>query len=1048
MPVISDINPNSLGPLQPIRAPQVPVSIPNPLSVAPFFQGQQLQQNERRLDQQDIAMALQEKQFDLAMSELVFRQTKEILDMGDMSVENAYNEHTSRQSSQGGSGYGSQLGLDMGYKKHVELAEKANSRIGDFESKMLSGLAGTLKGGDPKGMNMLLADLSKGLIENRRALQNDPEYIKYAVQHQKFNRFLKGTAAEIAKGNSVDELQYRRTEQLYKKFADGDHLTLRETQELDELLSNSNIQAMTFNQEKGLKWLKETIDAAAAPILEEEGIDTNDPRLPGYGIVKSKKTWADPADVMHEVVRAAAVNEDLIKMFKAATGLDIRDKKNYGAFANWVAVQAKPYLHPGGQFTTDVGAVIVDPTEVLKSRAAARGTDSTTTGSPFTGNTESERQADRYYNDLLNKGLEIPLGELSDVAAIAALKANNPGSILEETDPNTGEVKVWRVKVDAQGNPITEVKYDADNKEIPNSEHIVKVGQPLLVLQKRKTVSSTTSPNTSTYGDYAVVVEDGIDGTNKTAVPAIDNAGLTVQRVAQLRKQGLKHPVVRLGENRDQSNTATSPAGDKGLFQFNPESHLPAFLKSINQPDWDTALAKLGDEEFRRLQEEYYDKEIFTPAINKVQSKLNKALPDAVDITKDGYWEGVREYIGSTANQSGGWETIVDNAIKRLFTDFDEGEDLENAKSFLKLLQEERTKYIMKQGPTVRTKAGLTKPGQWEEAGINRPFRDYIGSLAIMQEYAPVPELDNILRGGTPVVESQAATLPSASSIPVSPQQVEAQVMDDDANLHPAIKRVQGVYLSGQKPSPAKMMEFINEAGLITPDREITSPSRLAKLAGVTTSGPSEITRANEALQRAENDLQLIENKIKEESKASQRRGEGVIVKETDPRYIKAANAVDVALGKREDLAYKFADEADAILKAEAFPTEAKEAYKLAANYLADAIGFTTKYDLDGINPELEGTIIEYEDDPGVFSLQEKGKKERDITLKELAEWIEDNAKAFAFKQTDPVELRRAKMAQIQVATQQPAAPTSAVRNTTTQPLSSQDKINKLRGGQ
>lgn len=489
MPVISDINPNSLGPLQPIRAPQVPVSIPNPLSVAPFFQGQQLQQNERRLDQQDIAMALQEKQFDLAMSDLVFRQTKEILDMGDMSVENAYNEHTSRQSSQGGSGYGSQLGLDMGYKKHVELAEKANARIGDFESKMLSGLAGTLKGGDPKGMNMLLADLSKGLIENRRALQNDPEYIKYAVQHQKFNRFLKGTAAEIAKGNSVDELQYRRTEQLYKKFADGEHLTLRETQELDEMLSNSNIQAMTFNQEKGLKWLKDTIDAAAAPILEEEGIDTNDPRLPGYGIVKSKKTWADPADVMHEVVRAAAVNEDLIKMFKAATGLDIRDKKNYGAFANWVAVQAKPYLHPGGQFTTDVGEVIVDPTEVLKSRAAARGTDSTTTGSPFTGNTESERQADRYYNDLLNKGLEIPPGELSGVAAIAALKANNPGSILEETDPDTGEVKVWRVKVDAQGNPITEVKYDADNKEIPNSEHIVKVGQPLLVLRKRTTTA-------------------------------------------------------------------------------------------------------------------------------------------------------------------------------------------------------------------------------------------------------------------------------------------------------------------------------------------------------------------------------------------------------------------------------------------------------------------------------------------------------------------------------------------------------------------------------
>lgn len=1032
--VISDINPNSLGPLQPIRAPQVPVSIPNPLSVAPFFQGQQLMQNERRLDQQDIAMALQEKQFDLAMSDLVFRQTKEILDMGDMSVENAYNEHTSRQSSQGGSGYGSQLGLDMGYKKHVELAEKANARIGDFESKMLSGLAGTLKGGDPKGMNMLLADLSKGLIENRRALQNDPEYIKYAVQHQKFNRFLKGTAAEIAKGNSVDELQYRRTEQLYKKFADGDHLTLRETQELDELLSNSNIQAMTFNQEKGLKWLKETIDAAAAPILEEEGIDTNDPRLPGYGIVKSKKTWADPADVMHEVVRAAAVNEDLIKMFKAATGLDIRDKKNYGAFANWVAVQAKPYLHPGGQFTTDVGAVIVDPTEVLKSRAAARGTDSTTTGSPFTGNTESERQADRYYNDLLNKGLEIPLGELSDVAAIAALKANNPGSILEETDPNTGEVKVWRVKVDAQGNPITEVKYDADNKEIPNSEHIVKVGQPLLVLQKRKTVSSTTSPNTSTYGDYAVVVEDGIDGTNKTAVPAIDNAGLTVQRVAQLRKQGLKHPVVRLGENRDQSNTATSPAGDKGLFQFNPESHLPAFLKSINQPDWDTALAKLGDEEFRRLQEEYYDKEIFTPAINKVQSKLNKALPDAVDITKDGYWEGVREYIGSTANQSGGWETIVDNAIKRLFTDFDEGEDLENAKSFLKLLQEERTKYIMKQGPTVRTKAGLTKPGQWEEVGINRPFRDYIGSLAIMQEYATVPELDNILRGGAPVAVSQSGILQSqagttsttntglAQSDSVTDRIVRGEDVSDEEwmakaeelGLNPASGIAPAGFRSFKKTSPGNVPYSVNKAALEEQSDQLEAEYRRKEDRG--------------------EDLPDLETFKKQNSTYKKLEG---IVKEQEEWRVESLEELKPVIRAKE-----IADKYPEIVE-ESYYLTAQRAIDLMSQFV-DSVSMSeltnNKIDFPG---ELTETKI-----PGEYYYIKDGHKKR-ITggIEGLANWIGINAKEVAFEVHDPY-LAIKNTPVIQAATQQPAAPTSTVRNTTTQPLSSQDKINKLRGGQ
>lgn len=1024
MPVIADINPNSLGPLQPIRAPQVPISIPNPLSVAPFFQGQQLMQNERRLDQQDIAMALQEKQFDLAMSDLVFRQTKEILDMGDVSVENAYNEHTSRQSSQGGSGYGSQLGLDMGYKKHVELAEKANARIGDFESKMLSGLAGTLKGGDPKGMNMLLADLSKGLIENRRALQNDPEYIKYAVQHQKFNRFLKGTAAEIAKGNSVDELQYRRTEQLYKKFADGDHLTLRETQELDELLSNSNIQAMTFNQEKGLKWLKDTIDAAAAPILEEEGIDTNDPRLPGYGIVKSKKTWADPADVMHEVVRAAAVNEDLIKMFKAATGLDIRDKKNYGAFANWVAVQAKPYLHPGGQFTSDVGAVIVDPTEVLKAKAYAENAngggsaESGRSGSTgvFSDKTEDERAAGGYYQDLRDRGLEVISGGRTGIAAVAKLKLKNPASVIEEVDPNTGEVKIYQVQTDKEtGAPIMEPDYDAKGKAIPGSDHVVKIGGPILTLGKRST-GIQTPPGGIQYQQGTVDTSIG------QAVPTFQPGQLDAyrSRVASAYEKGEQNPIVRASENANQDSLTVDPQGARGRYQFHG-AHQIEFLKSLGETDWKKAYDKLGAEEFAKKEDEYFNKNIRDKALEYTGQAFkriykNEGDPQGYDEwgyynkgDKGEYWNAVNDYIASTANQSGDYQKIIDKAIQK-FVEQDNSDpesESDEAKRFLKSLYETRVEYISNLPDSVK---GPYKD-KWHEVAVNRPYQDYIAAL----------DRINTLTGEAP---QQLQGTQSVSAVPAS---VEAPSASETAPTPVAQPdAVQTRLLSGGDFSPEELVTELQAIGEDIPG------DRYVNRFGIP--GPSTFSKIGEVnadLQKAQDVVSAFDVEYSVKNKIREEKGEPLLDKTQDKEYKKAVAELNKLQTYQSKLVREFAPQAKDLLIERKFPEESAESYRLYSEAIVDTLVTSIdEIDLETIS-DLKGSMTESRVDGSEVIIKETGKKPLRISKSELPNWVRQHARRSAFASTDPIELRRGRVEAIQQPTTTPTAPATPVPQTT-----------------
>ena len=1032
MPVISDINPNSLGPLQPIRAPQVPISIPNPLSVAPFFQGQQLRQNERQLDQRDIAMALQEKQMDFAQSQLLFQQTKELLDMGDLAFDSAYKEHTARTSQ--ASGNPANLGLDLSRPAHMKVWERHNTGIEDFYGKMANAYKSASNAGDSKGINQLLIDTKAGLSKNRQALQQDPEYMEFAGMQTKYNMFMNRLAKQQENGLSVDERERRRVESLYNEYTSGAPLTNAQKGELKRQLSDTFIGDITFDR-KSADFNEAAIVKAATTPQTYSKYNSNVPDAPGFLIGEEHRVDRDPQEVLNDIIGAFRTDPNIVKKFKAFSGTT--PEENEEGFVNWVAGRVKFYIPEGGDFITKIGQIIIDPQEVLKNKtaAAARGTAAQ---NPY-GSDSAGARAQLQENDYTRAGLEPAPGygqaEIFDVSQM------KPGTTLTKINPTTGNTEIYRVKVDAQGNPEIEPKIDPNTgKEIPNSDGVVPLGDPILILRKRTTVpAGVGGTNNTVYGDYAVTARDGADGSTKTLAPTIGNARQTVQRVAELRKQGVKHAVVRVGENREESNTATSPAGDIGLFQFNPDSHKPAFLKEIDQPDWKTAITKLGDGEFRRLQEEYYDKHIFNPAIKEVNDKLSKAIPD-IDITKDGYWEGVREYIGSTFNQSGpiGQKEIVNSAIRRFDKTYNPFDDFESAKTFLGLLREERAKYIIGLGPTVRTEAGLTDP-QWEEAAINRSFRDYIGSLSIMRDTSgiEIPELDNILRGGTPVANGKSAI--AAGSGSSSPQATSTSIGTASPTAVPitptgdtAAKRIaldQGV-------TDVEYLQVARDYGI-----DLDNPLGVDRTdVGV----GALLDRAPGTIPLAVNEAALEQRKeqLDEKNRKREEKGEAFVEDMADSTYKKLFDVIET----QKQWYTKQLEKIKPILREKAIETEFKDGANKAYDLFASDLQFTLddsedEFDLGTLSDgKLDGTITESKKFKGKYLVRIPGRKVEWLeNTQELRDWIATNLKSVAFNTHDPIALQ-------QEIDKQNTPPTAAPAQTAPTSVPKPNVVNKYYG--
>lgn len=489
-PVISDINPQSLGGLQPIRPPQAPISIPNPLSVTPYFQGVQLANQQRQMDQEDALMAYRNKQLDFQESSLVFQQTQELLNMNRGLFDEFYATEAGAKK-QAASGLVGGLGLDPRYEKHRQILDSVNTEIQQFQSqqeKIFQGLQGKK---DPSALNQAMMEMNSGVNRVKSKLASNPEYMVYAKQERNYQAFLDRIATLQAKGYDIDMNKVNQIKNAYQQFANGQASGKMSFDQFNEAGFYDNI---TFQKNSGEKRLQELIDHTYAPF--DESAITDGPG--GTKIATKYRVQRTAQQGLPMLIEAAMADNNIVKMYEAISGQSVSTDQGKAGFAKWIEASSKFRAPlPGKEkILTEYGNVVYDPVEYLK----ATGKRTTSTGGSggegmwdlTDGKTEGDRSINRGAAKIASEGYNprTPGVTLYDYEKMTRLDGNpkTKKSLHREIDPETKRMEVWEVEVDSD-----------TGERILNDDGSVKKIEKIATFDLL-TSSSTTAPPTDDIG--------------------------------------------------------------------------------------------------------------------------------------------------------------------------------------------------------------------------------------------------------------------------------------------------------------------------------------------------------------------------------------------------------------------------------------------------------------------------------------------------------------------------------------------------------------------
>lgn len=520
MPV-EPVNNNSLGVLQPIRPPQYQLTNPNPLNPAPFFQALQFNNQQQQMELQRLDQGLRQKELDFRQSALTFQQTKEILDYQNKAFENLY-ESNKQGTGSVQSPYGS-VGVDTRYKLGQAFQAKIDADVAGFLDSTTKSYGSVAAGtGEPnsKDLNKLLYEMSSGQNKLQQSILQDPMYRELTGQTRQFGEFMKQVAEARKNGLYVDQRKVDEVLSVYERLQNGESESrLADIGALNRALPS--IQNIVFDADGAVKRL----NTAATEIYKpyEIGEDVEDPRAPGTVFTRKREVRRSLDEGTAELINFAKSDPDLIKMFSAATGLyNPEDPKFDEAFGKWVrnATAVKAPLKGYENIITDAGPdVIRDPADFLKGKAGRTGS----VESRF-GNTEAGIRAQLKLDDFNREGLEVISGGDTGVWDYSQMK---PGTTIREVDEETGNINIYKIQVDSDGNPIMKKDLNEKGKAIPGTEHVVKVGDPILVLGKRKTTSPSAGDDIGSQnnnpGNIRATPEQIRRGTVK-----VDNNGFII----------------------------------------------------------------------------------------------------------------------------------------------------------------------------------------------------------------------------------------------------------------------------------------------------------------------------------------------------------------------------------------------------------------------------------------------------------------------------------------------------------------------------------------
>lgn len=812
MPV-EPVNNNSLGVLQPIRPPQYQLTNPNPLNPAPFFQALQFNNQQQQMELQRLDQGLRQKDLDFRQSMLTFQQTKEILDYQNKAFENLY-ESNKQGTGSVQSPYGS-TGLDTRFKLGQSLQAKLDAETAQFLDRNTKAYGAISAGtGEPnsKDLNKLLYEMVSGQSKLKQNMLQDPMYRELTGQTRQFGEFMKQLSKAREEDLYVDQRKVDEVFAAYQRLQNGEYdPTDTKTSKYTDIgiLNKSipGIQNIVFDAKSGITRLKTAATELYKPYEIAEQVE--DPRAPGVVFEQKRQIRRSLEEGTAELVNFVKSDQDLTKMFSAATGLyDPEDPKYNDALVKWVKDATAPLAPLKGyeNVITDAGPeTIYDPADYLKGKAsaAAGGAGSTDL---LPGVTSKEGMAaNAIYRGAQERNEEIT-GPYGTEKAILDIAETPPGDLeYEIIDEKTGAKNVYRVRRDKDGVALTKrVTTDGKTESVPDRVLIA-------------TISKRKAPAAVGGVQYP---QGKVDTQLGAVVPTFQPGQLNTYRtrVAEAYARGEQNPIARLSENASQDSLAVDPQGARGRYQLHGV-HQSNFLKSLGETNWNKAYEKLGAEEFAKKEDEYFNKNIRDKSLEYTAQAFKKAgfdeswLDWSYAKTEDGggVWNSVNDYIASTANQSGDYQKIIDKAVK---TFGDLGTYL--AKDFLKSLYEARVDYITNLPDSIK---GPYKD-KWHEVAVNRPYQDYVVALDRINQLSGAPaqeleEVENPNQGEQATSEMPTASPQEAGSGLNAVQEAVSEVFSKNLGKEEIAK----IYELTGKPVPGRrVVSFRSPATVFRPE--------------------------------------------------------------------------------------------------------------------------------------------------------------------------------------------------------------------------------------
>lgn len=491
--IISDINPNSLGALQPIRGVGIQPSIPTPLNITPYIQGQSVVQNNRRLGLAEEQFSLEKKQFEFNQGLVISKQIDELIGANNQGVNSFINEQKQRKGD-----FSETFGLDPNYSKHNEILSKYSAELNSIQNGASKSLNELMKIGNPKmsDINQLKLETGAAMSKFKQRLALDPEYSKYTRAEKSFNEFNNRIQTLQEKGLVVDQAKYNQIAKAYENFANGSD-KIEDKILLGNLTNPKFFDNVVFSKANADASVKQ----ALTDIFKPREIESSEiiPNTNGIVAPVKRSVVRSEEEALPLVYQSLLSNKDVVQMVEAASGFTIDTEQGKSAFDQFVKAQVSQYSRPKGyeSIITDIDAnnILKNPDQLaLEQRKLdldERKIDITEKSvdnkiSSDSNLTQGEREDLQKINSakrtLLDEGYDPSRVDNIKLRDLYDINSKNPEELHREEIKNSDGSKgleIWVVKVDKDGNRV-----------LDENGNVIKLNKVATLPERTYTISS------------------------------------------------------------------------------------------------------------------------------------------------------------------------------------------------------------------------------------------------------------------------------------------------------------------------------------------------------------------------------------------------------------------------------------------------------------------------------------------------------------------------------------------------------------------------------